>query len=76
VIEGFAHLKAREALPEIVKSLKDGNPGVRQSAVIAIMELGTAKNLKDVERLKADTDPSVAYFADKAIIKLSASAGK
>lgn len=72
VIDGFAHLRVYEALPVIVKSLKDASPGVRISALKAIVELGDARNLKDVERLKADKDPNVAIYADIAMERLSA----
>jgi HEAT repeat protein len=76
VIEGLAALGAHEALPEILKKLRDANSGVRQSATTAVALLGDARNLKDLKPLSADKDPSVAAAAELAIRKLSAAEKK
>jgi hypothetical protein len=76
VIDGLARLDAHDALPTILKSLKNENSGVRQSALKAVLQLGDATNVKDIEHLKTDKDPMVAASAESTIRKLSAPAGK
>jgi hypothetical protein len=76
VIDIFAALGVHEALPAIVKNLKDTHPGVRQNAIAAVALLGDAKNIRDLKPLSTDKDPSVAGFADIAIKYLSTKAGE
>jgi hypothetical protein len=71
-IEGLVSLGARETLPKILLALKDGHPGVRQSAVLAVATLGDVRNVKDLRPLVQDPDASVAASAEVAIQKLSA----
>jgi hypothetical protein len=71
-IEGLASLGAHDALPQILRALKDAHPGVRQSAIVAVGLLGDAKNVKDLKPLLKDPDSSVAAAADVALQKLSA----
>jgi hypothetical protein len=75
-IEGLAVLTAHDALPGILKSLKDKNPAVRQSAATAVSLLGDAQNVKDLKPLSADKDSGVAAAADMAMRKLSAAVKK
>jgi hypothetical protein len=70
-IDGLASIGAREALPQILPSLKDSHPGVRQSALLAVGRLGDASNVKDLRPLLHDPDASVAASADVVIQKLS-----
>jgi hypothetical protein len=70
-IDGLASIGAREALPQILRSLKDSHPGVRQSALLAVGRLGDASNVKDLRPLLHDPDASVAASADIVIQKLS-----
>jgi len=74
-LEGLGAMGAHAALPVVLKSLKDANPGVRQSAATVVALLGDARNLKDLGPLSLDRDASVAAAAEAAIRKLSA-AGK
>jgi hypothetical protein len=75
-IEGLVTLQVHDALPEIVKCLKDSHPRVRQSAATAVALLGDATNIKDIKPLRSDKDNSVAAAAETAIRKLSAAAPK
>ena len=69
---GLAALGARSSLPQILLALKDGHPGVRQSAVTAVALLGDTDNIKNLQPLATDRDLSVAAAAQMAIQKLSA----
>jgi hypothetical protein len=75
-IEGLVAFEARDALPGILKGLKDTHPGVRQSAITAVALMGDSKNVQDLKPLSTDKDASVASAADSAIKKLSAGARK
>jgi len=70
-IDGLASIGAREALPQILPSLKDSHPGVRQSALLAVGRLGDASDVKYLRPLLHDPDASVAASADIVIQKLS-----
>jgi type II secretory pathway component GspD/PulD (secretin) len=71
-IEGLYALDAHDALPLILRALKDAHPGVRHSAVTAVGLLGDAKNVNDLRPLLKDLDGTVAAAANAAIQKLSA----
>jgi uncharacterized protein (UPF0147 family) len=75
VIDGLAALNVRNALPAIIKRLKDANAGVRQSAATAIALLGDYSNVKDLKPLTSDKDVNVVAAVEMAMRKLSA-AGK
>jgi hypothetical protein len=75
-IDGLAALDARSALPAIVKSLKDSQASVRQSAAAAIALIGDQTNIKDLKPLISDRDDSVVAAANIAIQKLSATSKK
>lgn len=70
-IEGLASLAVHDAVPQILPTLKDANPGVRKSAVQAIGLLGDSTNVKDLRALLRDQDSSVVAAAEIAIQKLS-----
>ena len=72
VIDGLAALNARNALPAIVKKLRDANAGVRQSAATAIALVGDSSNVKDLKPLTSDRDANVVAAVEMAIRKLSA----
>jgi hypothetical protein len=72
VIDGLAALNARNALPEIIRSLRDGHAGVRQSAIAAIALLGDYSNIKDLKPLISDKDANVGAAVEMAMRKLSA----
>jgi hypothetical protein len=71
VVEGLAALNARNTLPEIIKTLKDANAGVRQSAVVAIALIGDYSNIKDLRSMRSDKDVNVLAAVENAIRKLS-----
>jgi hypothetical protein len=72
-LEGLAALNAQNALPEIIKTLKDANAGVRQSAVVAIALIGNYSNIADLRPLRSDKDVNVVAAAENAIRKLAES---
>jgi hypothetical protein len=72
VIDGLAALNARNALPAIIRSLKDAHAGVRQSATTAIALLGDYSNIKDLKPLISDKDANVVAAVEMAMRKLSA----
>jgi hypothetical protein len=67
----LAAFRVRDALPEIIKCLKDENPGVKKSAIAFVALLGNDKNIQDLKPLIADKDRSVASEAEVAIRNLS-----
>jgi hypothetical protein len=67
----LAAFKIRDALPEVIKCLKDENPGVKKSAIDFVALLGNDKNVQDLKPLIKDKDRSVASAAEVAIGNLS-----
>jgi hypothetical protein len=75
-IDGLAALNARSGLPGIIKSLKDAQASVRQSAAAAVALIGDSANIKDLKPLTSDGDANVVAAAKIAIQKLSATSKK
>jgi hypothetical protein len=75
-MDGLAALNARNALPAIIKNLKDAQASVRQSATAAVALIGDYTNVKNLKPLISDRDASVADAAKLAILKLSVTSKK
>lgn len=72
---GLGHLRAKQAVPDLIRTLTHEDWGVRNNAAMALGEIGDPSAIDALNKATIDRDGTVARNAEKALAKIAGNPG-